>query len=123
MPRVVSEFGHLIRNVKEMDSTVHFYRDVLGFPVVGKLNPVWTVVNAQGVKLTLFLQPRGPRLAFGRRKDDSPLYLHVQNFDKAATALESSGYRVVRVDPHQGVVWDPAGNLIGLHDHRPRHKR
>lgn len=115
-------FGHLVLNVDDMDAALRFYRDTLGFAVVGAVNPIWTVVDARGVKLTLFLQPKGPRLAFGRKKDDSPLYLHVQNFELAAKTLESAGQRVVRVDHRQGVTWDPAGNAIGLHDHRVKKK-
>jgi catechol 2,3-dioxygenase-like lactoylglutathione lyase family enzyme len=114
----VSGIGHVVLTVDDMDRAVGFYRDVLGFPIVGKVHPVWTVVNAHGVELTLYRLPDSPRLALGPEHDDSPFFFHVANFDDTATALEAAGIRVKRTDGRQGVAWDPAGNVLGFHDHR-----
>jgi catechol 2,3-dioxygenase-like lactoylglutathione lyase family enzyme len=114
----VTGIGHVVLTVDDMDRAVGFYRDVLGFPVVGEVNPVWTVVNALGVELTLYRVLNSPRLALGPDQDDSPFFFHVANFEQTAAALEALGIRVKRTDRRQGVAWDPAGNVLGFHDHR-----
>ncbi|MCI4349941.1 MAG: VOC family protein [Thermoplasmata archaeon] len=114
----VTGIGHLILTVDDMDRAVGFYRDLLGFPVVGAVDPVWTVVDAHGVPLTLYRVAGAPRLALGPDQDDSPFFFHVANFDSTAAALEAAGVRVKRTDRRQGIAWDPAGNVLGFHDHR-----
>jgi catechol 2,3-dioxygenase-like lactoylglutathione lyase family enzyme len=104
--------------VHDMSLALGFYRDSLGFPVVGKVDEVWTVVDAKGMRLTLFLQPDAPRIALGVKGEDSPFYFHVRNFVRSAAFLKTKGFRVRKFDVHQGIVWDPSGNVLGLHDHR-----
>ena len=114
--------GHVVIPVDDMSLALKFYRDSLGFPVSGKVDDFWTVVDARGMKLTLFVQPDSPRIALGPKGEDSPFFFHVTNFLRSATALKSKGYRVKRFDDHQGIVWDPAGNVLGLHDHRKKRR-
>jgi catechol 2,3-dioxygenase-like lactoylglutathione lyase family enzyme len=120
MPIPIEGMGHVVLPVDDMDRALGFYRDLLGFPIVGRKDPVWTVVDAHCLPLTLFLNPSSPRIALGPERDDSPFFLHVGDFRETARALETAGVRVQRIDEHQGVAWDPAGNAIGFHDHRPR---
>jgi catechol 2,3-dioxygenase-like lactoylglutathione lyase family enzyme len=122
MPGIVSGIGHVVIPVHDMPLALRFYRDVLGFPVAGKEDPVWTVVSANGVELTLFLQPEAPRIALGPEGDESPFYFHVPDFASAAATLEKQGFRVKRLDERQGIVWDPSGNVLGLHDHLAEHE-
>ncbi|MGC2289328.1 MAG: VOC family protein [Thermoplasmata archaeon] len=110
--------GHLVIPVGDMPLALHFYRDVLGFVVVGDEDPVWTVVNAGGAELTLFLRPDSPRIALGKNGEDSPFALHVADFSAAARASREDGCRVKKLDEHQGILWDPSGNVFALHDHR-----
>ncbi|MCI4331291.1 MAG: VOC family protein [Thermoplasmata archaeon] len=122
MNPVVTGIGHVVVPVRDMGLALAFYRDALGFPVVGKEDPVWTVVDARGMELTLFLQPEAPRIALGKDAEDSPFFFHVSSFPKSADALERQGFRVKRSDDHQGIVWDPSGNVLGLHDHRAKRR-
>ncbi len=101
-----------------MAAALRFYRDLLGFPVVGRDHPDWTVVDARGAHLTLYRSPESPRLALGPERDATPFTFHVASFPEAADKLEGEGFQVRRVDKRQGVVWDPFGNALGLHDHR-----
>ncbi|HKS59588.1 MAG TPA: VOC family protein [Thermoplasmata archaeon] len=110
--------GHVVLTVDDMEKAVEFYRDILGFPIVGRTDPVWTVVDAHGLQLTLYRLPEAPRLALGADGDDSPFYFHVGNFEETAAWLESKQVRVKRIDARQGIAWDPAGNVLGFHDHR-----
>jgi catechol 2,3-dioxygenase-like lactoylglutathione lyase family enzyme len=118
MPAILSGIGHIVIPVHDMNLALAFYRDTLGFPIVGKESPVWTVVDAKGVELTLYLQPDAARIALGPDGEDSPFFFHVASFPRAAVALEKRGFRLKRLDEHQGLVWDPSGNVLGLHDHR-----
>jgi catechol 2,3-dioxygenase-like lactoylglutathione lyase family enzyme len=118
----VSGIGHIVIPVHNMELALSFYRDALGFDVVGDVDPVWTVVDAKGASLTLFLQVDSPRIALGSERDESPFFFHVSCFTDSATELEKRGFRVRREDSNQGIVWDPSGNVLGLHDHRTENR-
>ncbi len=100
-----------------MKQALSFYRDLLGLTVEGKEDAVWTVIAANETRLTLYRKKDFAPIALGADCDDTPFLLHVRNFRQAADLLESKGVRVKRKDQHSGVVWDPFGNVLGLHDH------
>jgi catechol 2,3-dioxygenase-like lactoylglutathione lyase family enzyme len=114
---LVSDIGHITIHVRDMKQALEFYRDLLGFSVEGKIDPVWTVIGTSGGRLTLFRQKEFHPIAVGPDGDETPFNFHVPNFGKAASVLESKGMRVKRETDHSGRVWDPFGNAIGLHDH------
>ncbi len=114
----VRDIGHILIGVDDMDAALGFYRDLLGFQVVGKVTPVWTEVRAAGGTLTLYGEEPLPPIALGPKRDQTPYLFHVENFEAAGDFLEARGVRVKRDGPQDGVVWDPFGNVIGLHDHR-----
>ena len=114
---VVLNIGHITIPVQHMKETLAFYRDLLGFTVEGKEDPVWTIVQMEGVRLTLYRQKEFLPIAIGPNGDGTPFLLHVKDFGKAAEILGSKGVRVKREGKHSGVIWDPSGNALGLHDH------
>lgn len=115
---IVQDIGHLILPVDDIGKALAFYRDLLGFRLVGKENPVWTVVETTGGQLTLWKNPKLPKVGTGPNGEGTPFEFHVGDFDRAASLLESRGIRVKRDDAHAGVLWDPFGNALRLHDHR-----
>lgn len=101
-----------------MEQALRLYRDVLGFEVMGdRPDPIWTVIKIQGGELTLYRVEKVVPLVL-RDGEDTPIMLHVANFEEAAGQLERQGYLVRRRGGHSGTLVDPWGNLIGLHDHR-----
>lgn len=114
---LVLNIGHITIPVQDMKQTLAFYRDLLGFTVEGKEDPVWTIVQMEGVRLTLYRQKEFLPIAIGPKGDGTPFLLHVSDFGRAAEILESKGVRVKREGKHSGVIWDPSGNALGLHDH------
>lgn len=114
---LVSDIGHIAISVRDMKKALSFYRDLLGFTVDGKEDPVWTVIATKGANLTLYRQKDFPPIALGPSGDGTPFLFHVGDFQKAAEILESKGVRVKRESEHSGIVWDPSGNVLGLHDH------
>ncbi|MGI0148362.1 MAG: VOC family protein [Thermoplasmata archaeon] len=114
---LVSDIGHIAIPVREMKKALGFYRGLLGFGIEGKENSVWTVITMQGVRLTLFRQKDFPPVALGPKGEKTPFLFHVKDFRKAADFLESRGVQVKRAGEHEGIVWDPFGNVLGLHDH------
>jgi len=114
---IVQDIGHILLPVDDMDKALAFYRDLLGFRVVGKASPVWTVIETKGGQLTLWRTSEIPKVALGPKADSSPFELHVANFEEAASNLESKGIRVRRNGVHGGAIWDPFGNVLRLHDH------
>lgn len=118
---LVSDIGHITIPVRDMTKALEFYRDLLGFSVEGKVDSIWTVIATSGGRLTLFRQKEFHPIAVGPDGDETPFIFHVRDFGKAAFVLESKGMRVKRETDHSGVVWDPFGNAIGLHDHLESH--
>ena len=114
---IVQDIGHILLPVDDMDKALAFYRDLLGFRVVGKGSPVWTVIETKGGQLTLWRTSEIPKVALGPKGDSSPFEFHVENFEAAASDLESKGIRVRRNGAHAGTMWDPFGNVLRVHDH------
>lgn len=115
---IVQDIGHILLPVDDMEQALSFYRDILGFRVVGQSNPVWTVIEAPGGQLTLWRTSEIPKIALGPRGEETPFSLHLENFEAGAALLESKGVRVHRGGAHGGSIWDPFGNVLRLHDHR-----
>jgi len=114
---IVQDIGHILLPVDDMDKALAFYRDLLGFRVVGKGSPVWTVIETKGCLFTVSPTTEIPKVALGSKADSSPFEFHVDNFEHAASDLESKGIRVRRNGVHGGTIWDPFGNVLRLHDH------
>ena len=118
MPKpLLSDIGHIVVPVRDMDQALRFYRDLLGFTVEGKGNAAWTVIAIGGQRLSLYRQKEFAPVAFGPAGEGTPFNFHVEDFGRAAEFLSSKGVRVKREDEHSGVIWDPSGNVLGLHDH------
>ncbi len=115
---ILLDIGHIIVPVEDMERALAFYRDLLGFKVVGGANPVWTVLSLAAVQITLWKTDERNRIALGPQGEGTPFHHHVRDFEKAADFLESKGLKVKREGPNGGLVWDPFGNVLGLHDHR-----
>jgi hypothetical protein len=120
MAGIVEGVGHIIIPVEEMGTALGFYRNLLGFQVRGKVNPVWTELDAGGFPLTLYRSGESSRIAIGPTLQDTPLVFHVANYPEAEAALGRAKVRFQREGEHQGVIWDPFGNVLRLHDHRER---
>ena len=114
---IIQDIGHLILPVDEMSKALAFYRDLLGFQVVGKGSPVWTVIEVPGGQVTLWRTEKLAKVAYGPDREDTPFEFHVADFAKSAGLLESHGVRVKRSSTNSGIVWDPFGNVFRVHDH------
>ena len=73
-------------------------------------------------ELTLYKTPKTTPLVL-EDSDDTPINLHVADFQQAADVLERKGYKVKRQRRSSGILYDPWGNTIALHDHRKRETR
>lgn len=120
MNKLVSDIGHIILQVGNMEEALKLYRDTLGFDVKDQ-SPEWTVITTKLGELTLYKTPKISRLVL-KDAEDTPINLHVESFQQAAEALEQNGYRVERRGKSSGTLYDPWGNMIALHDHqKPSH--
>ena len=120
MGDLVEGVGHIILPVKDMDASIGFYRDFLGFGVKGGVNPIWTELDAGGFPLTLYRDEESPPVALGPRGDGTPIVFHVASYAVAEAELRRVGVRFEREGEYQGVIWDPSGNVLRLHDHLTR---
>lgn len=112
---LVSDIGHLILQVGDMEEALQLYRDVLGLRETDEAGPVWTVLETEGGAVTLFRRDRPVPCALAG--NGSPFHLHVERFAAAAEALASAGYPVHAEGDHTGYLTDPWGNVLWLHDH------
>jgi len=99
-----------------MDEALKLYQDTLGFEVKEQ-SPEWTVITTKLGELTLYKTPKITPLVL-RDSEDTPINLHVSDFQQAADTLEKEGYDVKRRGRSSGTLRDPWGNMVGLHDHR-----
>ncbi len=116
---LVTDIGHIILQVGNMEEAIQLYRDTLGLELVGERSSshIWKVLRTRGGEVTLYKAEKPIPLVL-RDEEDTPITVHVANFEVAATALEGRGYKVKRRGKNSGTLIDPWGNLIGLHDHR-----
>ncbi len=105
MYKLVSDIGHVILQVGNMDEALRLYRDTLGFDVKEQ-SPEWTVITTKLGELTLYKAPKISRLVL-RDAEDTPINLHVTNFQETAETLEKNGYRVERRGKSSGTLYDP----------------
>jgi catechol 2,3-dioxygenase-like lactoylglutathione lyase family enzyme len=118
-PPIVIDMGHPILHVKDLAESVRFYRDVLGFQVADGRHEACchrVKIAVGSGTLVLFESPEFTPIGLGPQGLGSHFHLHVENFPKAAASLEKRGVRVHREGPHEGTVFDPSGNAIGLRD-------
>ena len=116
MPKLVSDIGHIILQVGDMDEAVKLYRDALGFELK-EHSSEWSVISTKLGELTLYKTPKITPLVL-RDANVTPISLHVINFEEAANQLEKKGYSVKRKGKNSGTLTDPWGNMLELHDHR-----
>jgi catechol-2,3-dioxygenase len=115
LSKLVTDIGHIILQVGNMDEAIKLYRDVLGFELKEQ-SLEWSVIATKLGELTLFKTPKITRLVL-RDADVTPISLHVSNFEEAAERLEKKGYSVKRKGRNSGTLTDPWGNMLELHDH------
>jgi predicted enzyme related to lactoylglutathione lyase len=103
---------------RDIDSAEPFYRDVLGLPVRKRWGQMPAVEFETG-NLTIAVMQSD---AFGMQfqANNSPIALHVDDFDAAKAELESRGVEFMgdTIDSgvcHQAFFKDPDGNVVGIH--------
>jgi len=116
LPKLVTDIGHIILQVGDMDKAVKLYCDTLGFELK-EHSSEWSVICTKLGELTLYKTPKITPLIL-RGADVTPISLHVGSFEEAAEQLEKKGYSVKRKGKSSGTLTDPWGNLLELHDHR-----
>jgi len=124
MEHAVSTIGQIAITVSSIESTLPFYRDVLGLPLLFEAPPGLAFLDAGGVRLMLST-PQGS----GSAGANSILYFRVRDVAAVHAALLGRGARderepglAVRMPDHElwlGFVRDPDGNLVGLMEERP----
>src|SRR5439155_23983847 len=95
---IVKDIGHIVLPVDDMERGLVFYRDLLGFRVVGKGSAVWTAIETTGGQLTLWRTSEIPKIALGATGDRTQFALHVDDFEAASSILEAEGVGVQRGD-------------------------
>jgi lactoylglutathione lyase len=105
--------------VEDLESSIAFYRDVLGLPLLGKGND-WAHFDAgNGAMLELLTEGTGSREP--KRPDQQPIIpgLRVDDLDNAIKGLKQKGVRFIgEVGEYAGTRWaqftDPEGNRLEI---------
>ena len=116
----VTGVSEIVLEVLDLDRAVTFYRDVLGFPVVGgREDRAWLMVGER-TRIGLWTPQVG--LARGRGGVHVHYAMHVaeEDFDASVARLSASGYppEVIDFDDdgrgRAAYVADPDGNVVEL---------
>ena len=119
----LSSIRQIAITVSNVDTALHFYRDVLGIGFLFQAGPDLAFLDAGGVRLML-ATPQGA----GAVGSNSILYFTVSDIDAVHAALvargathERSPALTAKLSDHE--LWisflrDPDGNLVGLMEER-----
>jgi catechol-2,3-dioxygenase len=123
----IKEFGHLVLVVRDLNESVHFYRDLLGFNEVARMGDRGVMFSGGRTHHELFLQQADPDSAPrppGRPLGLSHFALKIGTTDEELQAaldeLAESGITPDRVTDHGGVTHsaylrDPDGNKVEIY--------
>ncbi len=129
----VKELGHAVLFVKNLERSVHFYRDVLGFPSVEAKNSdgsqpigramMFTTGRTHHELLLIEVGEDAPHPGRGHRSGLYHLGLKIGDDDsdlrEAITVLKSEGVQIVGASDHTMThslyVLDPDGNELELY--------
>lgn len=119
----VSGFGQIAINCQDVARATHFYRDVLGLPLLFEAGGM-AFFDCGGVRVMLS-RPSSPEFDHPA----SPLYFRVSGIEAKAAAMQAAGatirrppqltHRDARHELWIGWFEDGEGNLLALMEERP----
>ena len=120
----LSAIGQIAVTVRDVDTALAFYKDILGLPLLFRAGPQLAFLDADGLRLMLTV-PQGA----GSVGANSILYFRVEDIEAVHAALVERGAANERAPQeaatlHDHVLWtgflrDPDGNLVGLMEEKP----
>lgn len=110
---------HVSFCVPELEPSLHFYRDILGFETIARpemgIDGAW--LQAGSTQIHLIVAPEGAEV--GQNPDrTTPLANHtafrIDDYEKTRDHLKEHGLEVVEAGVERGQMWvsDPAGNVL-----------
>lgn len=122
----VKELGHVVLFVRDLERSVHFYRDILGFREIGSMGARGTMFSTGRTHHELLLLNVGPEAAPVNRGHRAGLYhigLKIGETDAelqdALDLLEREGVSIVGMSDHTVThslyILDPDGNEVELY--------
>lgn len=123
-PSASPAVGQIAVTVRDVDTALAFYRDILGLRFLFSAGPQLAFLDAGGVRLML-TTPQGA----GEVGKNSVLYFKVDDIGPAYRRMvdrgadgERSPQEAARLEDHalwNGFLRDPDGNLVGLMEEKP----
>lgn len=116
---IAKSVDHISFAVRDLDASLHFYRDVLGLEIIARPDfgfpGAW--LGAGNSQVHLIRVPEGADIG-APPEALSPLACHqafaVEDYEKTLDHLKENGLEVIETSPKQGQLWvkDPDGYII-----------
>ena len=114
------EFNHLMVYVRDVNRSLPFYRDLLGFKLIETM-PGYARLRSPGSDTTIALHELGKERELDPEREGVRAYFEVRSLDKLCERLKDKGVRFLQMPKDMEWGWrhaylrDPDGHEISLY--------
>ena len=115
------EFNHAMLYTRNLNRSLRFYRDLLGFSVIEVQRPFYARLKSPRGRSTIALHLLGPKERFQARSEGTRLYFETRRLDEEYARLVRAGVKFTQAPQEMPWGWrhvylcDPDGHELSLY--------
>lgn len=115
------EFNHAMLYTRNLNRSLRFYRDLLGFSVIEVQRPFYARLTSPRGRSTIALHLLGPKERFQARTEGTRLYFETRKLDEECARLARAGAKFTQAPQEMPWGWrhayltDPDGHELSLY--------